>query len=48
VFGWFHLFEGLWRYVSMRDMRNTQRVPDCGMRNSEFGMTENLLASWKA
>jgi hypothetical protein len=19
---WFHLFEGLWRYVSMRDMRN--------------------------
>lgn len=35
IFAWFHLYGGLWRYVSMRDMRNTQRVPDCGMRNSE-------------
>ena len=31
VFGWFHLFEGLWRYVSMRDMRNAE----CGVGNAE-------------
>ena len=31
TFVWFHLFEGLWRYVSMRDMRNA----DCGMGNAE-------------
>jgi FlaA1/EpsC-like NDP-sugar epimerase len=31
VFAWFHLYEGLWRYVSMRDMR----IAECGMRNAE-------------
>jgi len=35
VFACFHLYEGLWRYVSMRDMRNAESFgnAECGMRN---------------
>lgn len=47
TFAWFHLFEGLWRYVSMRDMRNAEWTIEPRAESREVGKERTNVRAYE-